>query len=443
MDLNTEAPITERQIPISTGSDSTQQRERVSVRDTIRNSFAEARQSDERKRESEIKEDESKEEKEIESVSDTEREASAGIVRDEAEDNAVTDAGTNAGTAEDDKVEAAPTAWTKESKAEWENIPEKIRKEILKRERDSEKGVKLLKDKYKEVDEAIAPYLQTIQSFNKTPGQAVGQLFAWFRALAEDPDRSFPALLDSYNYDLRRLVEAKYPGAINRLNQLEQWYKQVQSNQQQRQNGQAQAQNGQVQNGQAQDGQAQPPVHPQVQAYINQLAQHNQALEQRLAGIEGNFGNYINSQNQYYEQQNAARTKDMLETWAQNRPYFERVRMKMGYLLSPDPNTGQAAIPLKDGKVDLDEAYNQAIWMDPEIRAEMWAEQKAQEAAARKAKADAALKAQQEKAAAAQKASGSLTTSAPGGEIGRKTSPEKGMSVRESLKQAISQLADR
>lgn len=440
MDLATEAPVVDKTPPVSTTSDSSTPRERVSVRETIQRSFADARQQDERQdREAPTsREPEEKEE-------DTDKDVSASTTDADSDTDRSSETDTETETDSDkseDKAETAPTSWTKDAKSEWENLPDKVRKEVLKREKDVEKGVKSLKDKYKEVDDAIAPYLPVIQQFGKSPGQAVGQLFAWFDALAKNPDEAFPALLDSYKYHPVRAV-APYVnrdpvGFVNAMAQMYQTTpQQLLQNLWQRINPQQpkpqQQQNGQVQNGQDQ------PIHPQVQQYIQQLQQELGNLKSQVTQHDQHFGGLAN----YYEQQNAAKTQEMLERWASDKPHFERVRMKMGYLLTPDPNTGQAAIPLKDGKVDLDEAYNQAIWMDPEIRQATLAEQEAQKAAARKAKQDAALKAQQEQADKARRASGSLTTSAPGAEVSRKTSPAKGMSVRDSLKQAISDLSSR
>src|SRR5262249_13576935 len=114
-----------------------------------------------------------------------------------------------------------PASWTKDAKEIWSEVPERARAEIAKREKDMEKGVKELKSKYKEIDEAIAPYDTVISEFGKTRGQAVGQLFAWFDALAKNPDQAFPALIQSYKYDPRKVVEAFFPGTINRYNQME------------------------------------------------------------------------------------------------------------------------------------------------------------------------------------------------------------------------------
>jgi hypothetical protein len=202
-------------------------------------------------------------------------------------------------------------------------------------------------------------------------------------------------------------------------------------------NGQAQ----QAQNGQVQPGQQPAVIDPAVQAYISNL---EQKLDQKLTGYQQQVGQQFSGFQQHVAEQNAAKTQEMLERWATDKKYFDRIRTKMGYLLSPDPTSGQALIPLKDGKVDLDEAYSQAIWMDPEIRQEILAEQQVQADAARKSKQTEAIKAQQEKSEKARRASGSLVTSSPGSEVGRRGSaPGKSVSVRDSLKAAISELSDR
>jgi hypothetical protein len=322
--------------------------------------------------------------------------------------------------------QAAPSAWDKVAKAEWANLPEKVKAAVIKREKDVEKGVQSLKNQYAEVDQAIAPYQQTIRQFNKTPGQAVGQLFAWFDALAKDPDQAFPALLQSYRYDPRRLM-ASYGIDLDKVIQVHQWMQQQQQGQSQ------QTQNGQYQQGQPQQEEQ---ISPAVQAYINRL-------EERLNGFQNQVGQTFNGLAQNFQEQQQAKTQEMLETWAQGKPHFEAVRVMMGHLLTPDPNTGQAAIPLKDGRVDLDAAYDAAVHANPEIRAQVWADQQAQAEAARQAKQAEALKAQQDKVSKARRAAGSVTSSAPGAEVSRRQVPSKGLSVRESLKAAIGELSDR
>jgi len=198
----------------------------------------------------------------------------------------------------------------------------------------------------------------------------------------------------------------------------------------------AQQPNGQVQNGQVQPAQPEGEIPPVVQAYINKL-------EEKLTGFQNQVGQQFNGLAQGFAEQNAAKTQEMLERWAADKPHFNQVRTLMGHLLTPDPNTGQAAVPLRDGKVDLDAAYEAAVYASPEVRSLVLADQQAKADAARKAKQEANLKMQQEKTAKARQASGSLTKSAPSGEVSRRQVPEKGKTVKESLREAIAQLSDR
>ena len=379
----------------------------VSVRESLKRSFEDARREDTSDREVEEEQEELAEGETTEEVASSEGEG-------EDADKAVA-----AAPKAKAEAQAAPAAWSKDAKAEWANIPEKVKAAIVKREKDVERGVEHLKSQYSEIDQAIAPYANTIKQFQKTPGQAVAQLFAWFDALAKDPDQAFPALIQSYRYDPRRLFAA-YGIDANQLLQLQQ---------QQMQQNQTAAQ---------QNGQAQPEgdIPPAVQSYINKL-------EERLNGFQNQVGQTFNGLAQSFAEQQQAKTHEMLEQWASDKPYFDQVRVMMGHLLTPDPNTGQAAIPLKNGRVDLDAAYDAAVYAHPEIRMQIMQDQQTQAEAARQAKIAADAKAQQEKVLKAKRASGSVTSSAPGAEVSRRSTPSKGLSVRDSLKAAISELSDR
>lgn len=421
MDLNLDNAINsdrsrvedDRELDTEVEDRSSPSRTPLTVRESLKQSFRDAR-----------RDEEPDEVEETEPLAGKEREVAAGGVGED-EEPAETEAAaegeeTERATPRAKPAEAAPAAWDKTAKAEWANLPDKVKAAVTKREKDVEKGVEHLKQqvhqRYGEIDEAIAPYEQVIRQFNKTPGQAVAQLFAWFDALAKNPDQAFPALLQSYKYDIRRILPAY---GINVPQQQQQ---------------QTQPQNGQ----QPPQGTQQPPgeISPAVQAYINKL-------EQRLNGFESQVGQQFNGLAQHFSEQSAAKTQEMLDRWAADKPYFNDVRVMMGHLLTPDPNTGQAAIPLKDGKVDLDAAYDAAVYAHPDIRSQIIADQQAKAEAARLAKQAENLKIQQEKAAKARRAAGSLITSAPGAEISRKGTPSKGLSVRDSLKAAISELSDR
>jgi len=119
--------------------------------------------------------------------------------------------------------------------------------------------------------------------------------------------------------------------------------------------------------------------------------------------------------------------QDYLSTWASDKPHFEKVRPVMFGLLQ------SGVIPLKNGQLDLDSAYQRAIYADPEVREAIQAEEKekADQKAAQEKK-DAELKRLQ-KLNAAKKAS-TLSTRAPTGNFKPADNKnKKPMSVRDSI----------
>jgi hypothetical protein len=291
----------------------------------------------------------------------------------------------------------APAAWDRAAKAEWAALPTKVKQAVVKREKDTEAGVEQLKSKvqqrYSEIENAIAPYEGLLQSYGKTPGQAVAQLFAWFDALAKNPDLSFPALLVSYKYNIGRLMVASgIP--LNQVQQIDTWLRSI------------------------------PRTPQQIAAFNQRKADEERAVYQQKAAAEAD----------------RQRTQAFLDRWSADKPAFADLRVTMGFLLTPDPVTGRSLIPLtSDGKVDIDTAYYWAEILHgyqehPAVAA--WRE-------SQQAGAKAQRTAEQAKARRARNAGSSITSSAPDGEVSRKSTPTKGMSVRDSLKAAISELSDR
>lgn len=378
---------------IETGSEErTEPTERLSIRDNLKKAFEDGRRDD-TKRE------------------DTKRDETGRFQRtrkettEQPEIEVKPDDGTGDVVSEDKSAEVVaqpPAAWAKEAKETWAQLPPQAQQAILKREQDVEKGVNELKAKvasYTDIDKALQPHIESIRKFNKTPAQAVEQLFAWFQALAVSPDQAFPALIKSYNYDPQKLMAAF--GIKPEVK--------------------TEAKPEEVVEGS---------VPPAVQSYISKL-------EEKINGLQNQVGQQLNGITSQFAEQSAAKTQEVLVNWAKDKPHFEKVRVFMGHLLTPDPTTGVAAVPLKDGRVDLDTAYDMAINASPEIRAVLRAEEQAKAEAARKAKATAEAKAQQDQANKSRKAAQSITTGAPGVEVSKKGAVKKGKSVRESLAEAI------
>jgi hypothetical protein len=300
-------------------------------------------------------------------------------------------------TVEPDKAPAAvgeaPAAWAKEARDIWAQVPPAAQAAILKREADGQKGVESLKAQYSELDRAIAPHLEAIKNNGHTPGQAVHQLFAWFQALAQNPDVAFPALAKSFNY---------------------QW-----------KGGEAVAEPEKTA-----DEQPAGAIPSEVQSYIDKMRAEMLAMKQEL-------GQQVSSLSQGFQQQSEAKTQEIVHNWAKDKPHFENVRGLMAQLIQ------SGAVPLKDGRVDLDGAYQMAIYANPEVRSAVLQEEQAKKAAEAKAKKDAEAKAQADAAAKARDKGMSLDpASAPGQEVSKKAPGKKGSSVRESLQHAINEVRE-
>lgn len=367
--------------------DTTQERERkpydpgehrANIRDTIRESVAEATEAAEAREAEETPQEapqEAKPKRERTRLEDGDHQGASG--QEPAQQEAL----------------AAPTSWTREAKEAWNTLPDRVKQEVIKREADMQRGVDQFKaqvaQQYGELDQALAPYQEVIRHFNKTPGQAVNQLFAWHDAFTRDPDRAFPAVMQSYGFDPARLFAA-YGIDPNAFRQFMYQYQQQ---------------------------------NPQYQQ--NVVTQQWQEQQNRIAALE----RADIQRNQAYQQamwnQQVEATNAYLQNWSKDKPYFPQVQVMMGHLLTPDPQTGIAAVPLRaDGTVDLDLAYDMAIHGMPEIRAQREAEAQAKR---QKAEMDRRRR----------NAGGSIAPGAPFGTVNRGSGPQKGLSVRDSIRQAI------
>lgn len=365
--------------------------ERLSVRESLERTFKEAHEAEEKPRRRDDRRG-------------TARRDSEGKFEAQTEPEEVDTELTEPEVAEvTEPTSEPPTAWAAEAKEAWKELPEQVRQAVLKREEDVAKGVKQLKDQYASIDNALAPHIGAIRQFNKSPAEAVAQLFSWFQALSQNPDQAFPALIKSYNYDPSRLLKAfgLQP--------------------------QTQPQAQEVKPEAAVEGDL-PPV---VKQYIS-------SLEEKINSLSTQVGSQLNQIQGTFAEQSMAKTYDTLAIWAKDKPYFEEVRAMMGHLLTPDPATGVAPVPLKDGRVDLDTAYEYAIYANPNVRNKILAEEQAKADKVRQEKAAKEAKAQQEQADRARRAAGSLKTSSPGGEVSRKQ-VSKGKSVRDSINDAIAE----
>lgn len=306
----------------------------------------------------------------------------------------------------------APASLAPEAKAAWANAPKEIKEAFVKREADMQKGVDELKQRYALIDQAIAPHTDALRQMNATPQEAVNRMFMWFKALGGTPNEAFPALAQSMGLDWNKVVAAT--------------------------TGQQQPSAQQAQQGQP-DPAAQPDEIPEaVKNYIGKLEQQLQ----NLGGMVQQVGGRFQTLEEAAQAQNLARTTENLNQWAKDKPHYESVRVDMAQLLQ------SGMIPLlPNGQVDLDTAYERAIYFNPEVRAKVLAEQQQATEKAQQDAEQAATAANQQQVEKARKASVSISSrnppgagnAAPGANKGK---PARGLSVRESLKAAVAELRD-
>lgn len=291
---------------------------------------------------------------------------------------------------------AAPKAWAEEAKAEWEKLPPAVHAAVIKREADMSRGVDALKAQYNELDKVLQPRRQTIKAHGHTDAQAVNQLFAWFEALTANPQQTFPALAQSFKFDLKSL----FPGVTEPVKEQPK----------------------------VEGGQPVGEIPAPVQNYINEIRGELTALKQ---GVQQQFGNMQNT----FAQQSYQKTEEILGAWAKNKPHYEEVRGLMAHLIG---SGAVAALP--NGSADLDTAYDMALYAMPEVRQKVLADQKAAADAETARKATAERQAQQVQADKARRAATLLGPSAPGSPVDPKTGKKKGKSVRESIADAMEEV---
>lgn len=303
----------------------------------------------------------------------------------------------------------APARLSQEAKVDWDKAPESIKNAFVKAEQDMQRGVDELKQKYSLIDQALAPHQDAMKQMNATPGEAVHRMFLWFKALAENPVQSYIGLSQAMGHDWNKIVAAT---------------QRMQGGQQQPQ-GQQQTQE-----------QQQPEVIPEpVRNYVGQLENQVRQLTDQVQQVTQGF----TGMRQDVEQQNYLKTKDNLGIWSQGKEYYEEVRMDMAQLLQ----AGMVPL-LPNGQVDLDKAYETAIYMNPTVRDKVLAKQQQANQQVQSQAQQAQTTANASQVAKARKAAVSLPANAPGvaNATARGAAPKKGQSIRDSLKQAISELRE-
>lgn len=236
------------------------------------------------------------------------------------------------------RVDRAPASWKKEAKGEWNALPLQARQEIHRREMEIQKVLNEtapIRQEVHQFRETITPFMARIQSLGVAPHQAVGELLKADYLLATGTPAQkaqfIDKLLQDYGVDISELDSA----IARRLG-----------------------------------GGGQQPQQSQFDPnQISQLVQ--QQLSQALAPIYQQ-----RQQEQQQIIQNAAMTVEQMEL-DPKYPHFESVRQDMADLMEINARRGVY--------ISVQEAYNRAVGMNPELSAMQQAtqlNQRAQKAAA-------------------------------------------------------------
>lgn len=237
------------------------------------------------------------------------------------------------------RIDRAPASWKKDAKGEWNALPLQARQEIHRREMEIQKVLNEtapIRQEVQQFRETVTPFMARIQSLGVTPHQAVGELLKADYLLATGTPAQkamfIDKLLQDYGVDINELDSA----IARRLG------------------GQQTTQ----------------PNAPQFDPnYVTQLVQ--QQLNQALAPIYQQ-----RQQEQQQIIQNAEMTVEQMEL-DPKYPHFESVRQDMADLMEINARRGVY--------ISVQEAYNRAVGMNPELSAMQQAtqlNQRAQRAAA-------------------------------------------------------------
>ena len=167
-----------------------------------------------------------------------------------------------------------PPGWSAESKALYATLPDPLKADILKREKEVSDGFKKYSDdakRYQEIDQVLSPARASYQQHGLNDAQAVNRLMEWERVIRSNPQAGIVSLARQYGIDLASLAQGS-PGQSN-----------------------------------GQDALAQ---------YIQPIAQQVSSVQSELSRM-----------------QNERAASDIAQ-FSKDKPYFERVKVPMGKLMA-------------------------------------------------------------------------------------------------------------
>lgn len=275
----------------------------------------------------------------------------------------------------DSKPVGPPSGWSKEAQALWETLPEAVKADAVRREAEVAKGFDEYRGKVKQfeaIEQVLAPARARFQQQGVTnDAEALRNILSWEASLANPATRieAFTGLARQLQIDLSTLAQnsSQAPSAVP------------------------------------------------------------QDIPESLRPVLDQFGRVIQDVTQIktdLQRSQEDRIASEIQSFAKDKPHFEKVRVLMGQLMSA------GIVPPND----LAGAYQRAIAIDPEVSAAIKADEDAK-------RAEELRKQQAAKASSARLAAASPAQRAPAGSPnGAAPAAKKG--VRESIMASVSQLRE-
>ena len=220
-----------------------------------------------------------------------------------------------------------PVSWSADAKTEWSKLSPAIQAAVLKREAEINDGGRKWSEERQAYDALLAPVQEMAQRAGVDPKEGFNRLLQWNSYLDADPSNAIRELAQTYGVDLSKL-------ATN------------------------------------------PNVNPQPQPALSDPRALQQLIQQEAQRVV---------QSTFQAQSSAALGNDIAAfASAPGHEHFDRVKGVMGQILNSMPDD-----PAKTSLQVMQEAYEQAVWAFPDIRASVQAS-RAAEASAKKRAEDAA-----------------------------------------------------
>jgi hypothetical protein len=217
----------------------------------------------------------------------------------------------------------APNGWSAEAKAVWDKLPPAVQAAVTKREQDVVSGVRSLQGRFQAYETEIAKLDSVFQRNGHDRAGGLQTLVAWALAIEQNPIQAITQLAQSYGL---RPNGAQQPNGTNGQTQLTR--------------------------------QPQLDIRSAVQPLIAPL----QAEIQKLTQARTNEAQ--------------AQSDAFVNAWAKDKPHYQSVRGHMRDIVDTAVRNGTINDWLaQDGSPDLNKLYETAVFMNPETRQAVLAEQ--------------------------------------------------------------------